>query len=117
MDRIGTDKVECGEIVQTINACVMRITPELAVKWLARNVANNRSLKIQSIAAYADDMTNGHWGLTPDAIAFDKEKRLFNGQNRLNAIIKSGHAIDAFVVFEFPMTLEDMMKIDGGVKR
>lgn len=117
MDRIGTDKVECGEIVQTINACVMRITPELAVKWLARNVANNRNLKKTSIATYADDMANGHWGLTPDAIAFDRESRMFNGQNRLNAIVKSGKAVDAFVVFDFPITPEDMMKVDGGVKR
>lgn len=109
--------VEIGEIIKPISAYIVEVTPELAQIWLGRNIANNRKLKTKSIAGYAMDMANRNWGLTPDAIAFDAEGNLFNGQNRLNAVIKSGTTIQAFCVFGFPMTPNDFMHLDGGAKR
>lgn len=106
-----------NDVVQPINGFIMKVTPEVAAMWLDKNISNNRNPKKTSITAYAEDMVNGNWGLSPDAIAFDQNGILFNGQNRLNAIVKSGVTINAFVVFGFPMHKKDFLNLDNGAKR
>ena len=96
---------------------IMKITPEMAKRWLERNIENNRKPKLGGITRYAADMRNGNWGLNTDAIAFDKNGTLFNGQNRLHAVIKSGETISAFVVFDFPLNNTDFLHLDNGIKR
>lgn len=104
-------------VIQPINGCIMEITPKIAEEWLKKNIGNNRNPRTYGITAYATDMANGNWGLTPDAIAFNEDGILINGQHRLNAIVKSGVTINAFVVFGFPMSKKDFLNLDNGVKR
>ena len=104
-------------VVQPITGFIMKITPVIAEEWKSRNIENNRRLKPHTVAKYAVDMRNGNWGLNPDAIAFDENGTLFNGQHRLDAIIKSGKTIDAFVVFNFPLVTKDFLHMDIGAKR
>jgi hypothetical protein len=62
--------------------------PQTAREWLEANKQNRPQRKGQ-IDRYADQMKNGDWLTSPDAIAFDKNGRLINGQHRLKAIEQS----------------------------
>lgn len=72
-----------------ITANVTDITPELAKEWLNSN-KNNRQVDQKRVDEYADLMEKGLFLVTNDAIGFDTNGRLFNGQHRLWAIVKSG---------------------------
>lgn len=73
------------------------ITPEIAANWLESN-GDNRRLSKPTIAAYASDMLSGNWDENvADAIAFDADGILRNGQHRLHAIVESGVTIHSWV--------------------
>ena len=65
------------------------VTPELAAEWLVMNVEINRSVRNAKVSAIARDIKNGAWRITHQAIAFDWDGKLIDGQHRLKAIIKS----------------------------
>jgi hypothetical protein len=64
------------------------VTPEMAMKWL-EGEAHNRALRSSVVERYARDMKAGKWQLTHEAIAFDFNKVLIDGQHRLWAVIES----------------------------
>lgn len=80
---------EFSSTVETIN-------PAIAEQYLARNL-KNRPLKNRAIAKYSRDMAAGRWGLTGEALKFDKNGSLIDGQNRLHAVIDSGATIKTVV--------------------
>jgi len=80
---------------------VMQITPEVATEMLSRN-PYNRPIRSKTVDMYADDMRRGAWEETSQAITFDKDGNLLDGQHRLNAVIRSGVAINALVVSDMP---------------
>ena len=90
------EKRMCGDMIENrytnennkVEAMIMLVTPELAKKWLEKNT-NNRKIRLKVVDSYARDMVNGRWTLNNDAITFDKDDVLTNGQHRLLAIIKS----------------------------
>lgn len=65
-----------------------KVTPELAAKWLEKN--NNRRLRMPRVEEMARDMLNGQWRDTHQAIAFNCDGSLKDGQHRLHAVVKSG---------------------------
>lgn len=71
-----------------IESMVVLVTPELASKWLEKNI-DNRNLRKNTINQYVNDMKNGKWSLVGDSITFDKDGILTNGQHRLYAIVQS----------------------------
>jgi hypothetical protein len=66
------------------------VTPEIAKNWLDRCNTRNRPVKKSLVAKYARLMTEGLWGITPDAISFDQDGVILNGQHRLQALVQSG---------------------------
>lgn len=73
------------------------ITPEIAEKYLGNNLVN-RNVSNVTVHAYMQDMLNGAWDeTTGDTISFDENGNLVNGQHRLMAVAKSGHAINVWV--------------------
>lgn len=80
---------------------IMEISPEQATAWLERNVKNRklRTGKVQSIAA---DIENGDWMLTHQAIGFDSDGELLDGQHRLEAIRMAGRPVVSAVAFDVP---------------
>jgi len=64
------------------------ITPESASDYLEKN-NGNRDLSSSHVREYQQMMSKGEWMLAPDAIAFDQDGNLINGQHRLHAIIES----------------------------
>jgi hypothetical protein len=94
---------------------LMKIGPDLARQWLEEHNTHNRILVNERVVTYARDMTHGDWRLSNDAITFDINGTLQNGQHRLWAVIESGATIEAFVGYDFPPDAQDVM--DTGRKR
>jgi len=65
------------------------ITPKIAGAWLDLNVSN-RPMDKYVVSRYAALMESGKFMLTGDAIQFDTDSNLINGQHRLKAITASG---------------------------
>jgi len=70
-----------GKVIEwTVDRC--KVILEKYNEW-------NRLKKWVSIHCYADDIKNNRWLLTHQAIGFGEGKELFDGQNRLEAIIEA----------------------------
>lgn len=92
---------------------VETITPEIAEEYMMHN-KNNRRIKERAIKKYANDIASGKWQLSPQGISFRENGDLFDGQNRLLAIIKSGQTVDVYVTYDVP---NDCTIADRGVMR
>lgn len=92
----------------------MQVTPELAEEWLARNM-RNRIPSQNKQEQYAKDATSGRWILTGQAIQFDRDGVLIDGQNRLQMITNTGVTIPLMVVWN--LDPEAKYVIDSGKAR
>ena len=95
-----------------IETMVVLVTPELAEKWLEKNI-NNRKIRKSVIETYVNDMKNGKWSLVGDSITFDEYGVLTNGQHRLTAVMKSGTS----QYFNVMKGIKHNMNTDRGAKR
>lgn len=90
------------------------VTPEIAELWLQRNV-NNRPIRAARVASLARDMDADHWKYTGEAIKFDTEGNLLDGQHRLAAVVKSGATVKMLVVIGLEASAQNFM--DAGARR
>ena len=90
------------------------ITPQIAARMLEANT-NNRPARNGLIQSYADDMRAGRWQMNGDAIRFNVDGQLIDGQHRLLAVVRSGLAISSLVIRNLPA--EAFQTIDGGATR
>jgi hypothetical protein len=105
------DKVPCD--VQVI--CV-RITPELAEKWLSNQFVTQRTLKEKNIRKITKDILHGAWNPSNGStICFDTNFRLIDGQHRLWGIIRAKKAVDALIALN--CRDDSYYDIDSGVSR
>lgn len=107
-----------------VNMSIEQVTPLQAEAWLRGN-NNNRNLVETRIVGYVAAMRRGEWRLVGDAIAFDEQGNLRNGQHRLNAVVRSGItcpfivlrgvADDAFDVMDQgkPRGIADVLHLNG----
>ncbi len=93
---------------------VITLTPELAGEFLALNT-NNRPKKALKIAQYSRDITNGDWRFTGEAIKFDINGRLIDGQNRCYAVIEADRPIQVLVGRGLQPDVQDVL--DSGAIR
>jgi hypothetical protein len=102
-----------------LSAKIETITPATAAAYL-RQMTANRKPKDATVAMYANDMANGKWVISPQAIAFDDQGKLFDGQHRLMAIVRCGIPIPMLVLRGFPAVQQNgrtMDAIDCGAMR
>lgn len=78
----------------------MTITPAIAKVMLEWN-DRNRPVSSATVKKYAAAIAAGRWAYTGEPIIFSGE-RLIDGQHRLEAVIQSGQAIEALIVFGAP---------------
>lgn len=91
------------------------VTPELAASWLQCNT-NNRPLSGWTVSHYAAEMSAQTWRHpTGEALIFDRNNVIQQGQHRLHAVIKSGQTIKFWVMFNADP--DDFQVIDSGKKR
>lgn len=102
------------------------ITPAEASEILAKHNTKNRKPNKRHINALALNMQNGTWRFNGDAIRFDCNGTLIDGQNRLFAVAKSGKpvlfkivrgldpkAILTIDIESKPRNLADLLHMDG----
>ena len=91
----------------------VRVTPGVAANWLEEHNRNNRTIRQDHVARLAADMKSGKWrGQNGEAIRFDTENRLIDGQHRLYACISSGVPFDSLLITG--VDPEDYSTIDTG---
>lgn len=95
-------------------ASIVLVTPDMARRWLERNVKNRR-LKPYAIERYARDMAAGRWEVTGEGLKFGVDGNLKDGQNRLRACIKADVPFMTFVVRGVSDEAQKVM--DTGVAR
>jgi len=87
-----------GLAAKKFTAMTIKVSPELAKEMLKRN-KSNRKYSDARAEKLAEDMRNGLWRRTGEAISFKSDGELLSGQHRLNAIIKSGTTQEFAVSF------------------
>lgn len=73
------------------------ITPKKAREYLTRNVSN-RPLGIKWVQQLADIMLAGEWRLNGEAVKFNGNGDLIDGQHRLSACVKAEKPFESYVV-------------------
>lgn len=75
----------------TLAMFVVKVTPEIAMEWLtgSEHIGPNRTLSKRRIATFAAAMRRNEWKMTGEAIKFDKNGVLSDGQHRLHAVIEA----------------------------
>lgn len=77
------------------------IDAETAAEYLSHN-RSNRPVSESHVRRLANDMVEGRWRLSTDAIGFDTTDRLVNGQHRLRALVLAAEqAVEAEVELPF----------------
>jgi hypothetical protein len=90
------------------------VTPELAKKWLMKNVSN-RALTKGTVAIYAGSMAAGDWKLSGSPIIFDQDGNLIDGQHRLHGCIKANVSFETTVAYNIANDAYEVL--DNGQKR
>ncbi len=99
-----------------IECAIVEVTPEMAEEWLKKN-RSNRKVREGRVDRYAEQMRDGEWMVSPDAIAFSYTDKLINGQHRLKAItqLDRGESVECLVAFGLDPAAFKIA--DVGVKR
>lgn len=97
-----------------LDVSLVTVTPGMAETWLGRNT-RNRHLRKRIVGAYARDMAAGHWQVTGEAIKFDDNGKLIDGQHRLHAVIRSGVSVQMLVIRGLRQSAQDVL--DTGARR
>lgn len=94
---------------------LISVTPELAAQWLATNTDRNRRISKTTVNRYAQDMIRDQWLVTGEAIKFDREGKLIDGQHRLSAVVASKKNVQMCVIRDLDEAT--MLVIDTGKSR
>ena len=107
------------------NVVFMQITPTMAENWLMNANVRNRKISDAHVARLARDMKEDRWVQTHEAIAFDSNGVLLDGQHRLWAIIEADKTIAMNVWFNVapkariaigsgqPRSVVDALRLNG----
>lgn len=93
------------------------ITPERAASDLATKNTRNYRKRINEgrVNRYALDIANRRWRLTGEAIKYDQDGQLADGQHRLEGCVKAGVPFETLVIYG--VALEAVQSMDGGWAR
>lgn len=81
-----------------VQMAVEKVTPEVAALYLQSNGKNYRKISRAVIKRYAEDMKAGRWEMNGEAIVFDENGLLKNGQHRLAAIIQADIPVEMCII-------------------
>jgi hypothetical protein len=90
------------------------VTPTMADKWLGTQ-ERNRHLRDSRVEFFVALIERGEWKLTNDALSFDSDGRLINGQHRLTALVVCEATLPFVVLRGLPPEVQDIM--DTGLAR
>lgn len=101
-------------IADSSSAEIETITPMRAQEYIDRS-GSNRAITRRRVSIYAEMMKEGKWRLNGEAILFDTEGLLMNGQHRLLACIEANTAFRTYVIRG--ISREVMPSLDTGRAR
>lgn len=87
---------------------IQTVTPAIARKWLSGNV-DNRKLRESRVVWLSRLLIDGEWELTGDAIVFDDQGVLINGQHRLSAVVVADVSARFVVLRGVPASSQEVM--------
>jgi hypothetical protein len=93
---------------------ITTVTPQIADAWMSQN-KGNRKISRDTVKAYARDMASAKWLLNGDAIRFDTDGTLIDGQHRLLACIESDSNFQTIVVYN--LAYESRNTVDANRRR
>lgn len=102
------------DAVKNIKIETVMVTPELAKAWLDKN-KKNRKVASGTIDSYARDMKAKRWAMTGDAVRFNSDGDLVDGQHRLMACIRADAAFPSVVIYGLEINAQT--QIDTGKVR
>ena len=109
---------ERNRLAQQISISIETITPELARKFLLKNLGNpnikNRTPHKRTVNSYVSDILNQRWKVGVPII-FDTDDNLIDGKHRCLAIIKSDKPINSLILRGVDSNIFD--SLDIGKKR
>ena len=86
---------------------VMLITPKIATRWLTRLHQQQRNVAPGRVTALARDISNDSFTLTHQAVAFDGEGFLIDGQHRLLAVCQANKPVHMLVIWNTAAEFQD----------
>lgn len=108
-------KLPFERITKEPAAVFVDVTPKIAEAMLAFNT-NNRSLRRDRVAVLADEMSRKQWLATGEAIRFDVDGTLLDGQHRLEGCVAAKTTLkQQLIVTGLPR--KAFVVIDTGMKR
>lgn len=99
----------------TLRMSVEDVGPKKAEQWLTDRFGANRPPRTSHVSNMAKAMRNGAWALNGEALKFDWDGMLRDGQHRLMAIVESGATITTVVIRGLDPAVFPTM--DQGAKR
>jgi hypothetical protein len=93
---------------------IERVTPDQARAWLEDNV-DNRTVSQVYLAKLREEVKATGWRLVPDALAYDVEGHLLNGQHRMMLLAEQDKAQKFIVIRGLPVEVWD--STDRGKQR
>lgn len=100
---------------QSRNAEIVTIQPDEARFFLEKYNPINRKISQKYVDNYAEDMAMGQFPLSNDAIVFDLEGNVNNGQKRLSGCVKSNVPFETIILSGVPR--QNMERYDGDNQR
>lgn len=99
-----------------IFSCAATIVPDLALRLTTEfHIENNRNKKTSAIPVYAADMAAGLWALIHQGIAFNRQRLLFDDNNRCKSCVFTQKSFRTLVFFN--LETDTLVNVDSGVKR
>jgi hypothetical protein len=68
----------------------------------AKGNYKQRAISKAAVERFAAEMRAGNWTVTGQGLSFDCDGHLLDGQHRLQAVVKSGVAVDMLVMWDLP---------------
>ncbi|MFI1012623.1 hypothetical protein [Streptomyces sp. NPDC020965] len=96
------------------SAHIIVLHPVLATRLLRRNT-RNRNLRPAAVENYVRDIEAGTWPLNGEALKFDVDGNILDGQHRLHAVSKAGAPVTTLIVGGLPAETQSTM--DSGMRR
>lgn len=95
-------RMAANAAIETLDMRIETVTPDMAREWLATFNFKNRRIQKTNVGSFVRDMRNGRWKLNGQPICFSVERRLINGQHRLEACAEADIPIDFLVMRGLP---------------
>ena len=102
------EKISNGQVLKPTTR-IETITPARAGRILEDNNIRNRNFRDSRIVHLAEIILRDEWKLSPDAIAFDVDGVLLNGQHRLAACVLADKPIEVVILRNIPRENQDIM--------